>query len=1420
MVRYLLLAYESFVTNGMRYTATYWGVQGFSADKSMELVGVPAVAMPENSIDVYQGIVKEYLKKDLAALNIPELEVLLVDILSVKSMEQSRRFLHGRSVEYAGIDVETTVAGQYKPPPDVNFDEVLEESLERGSNEITEKLKESGDPYFEDLVIIDVKDDGDGEGGEEDEEERKKRRSKSKVGLIFLILFLILLLVALVIAAIIFYRRRMEKELDEDEKILDDNTFGTNDYGDFYNREHRSIVTGNVSKDEFASVITDPTYRGGQYDEIENNGNNGSQYYDEDMFDEEEDAGTFTGHSIIPDENDDVSALQSVRGVEDGWTTESSRRTLENISKRTLDTNYETSEHYQSTDDYNTLPQSGYDSQTSGLNSRQSISHTSAASLHYSDSPSDNEREMGYQSQGTGYVSQGNFSRGQSVNMMSVVSAPTVSKERDDAFTVYSQARTNVSAPTFFQEEESLIYEGAPGGNSLHYGAGSSESNGHLQDQSLHRNSSQMAPSTSQISDSRASGPRRTNSAHSLNNTDEYEDALETQSYTSAPTIVGRESRDKRGDSDNFSLVSIESFASAPTVMADQPASNSMNRMPLSAANSLSKIEEEEEAPDMQDRGHAVSQTHLEGICEEEPLIFAEADGRSGIHLNNSRTMEEQANGEALEYGSEPFHDNFSVLTLDTALQTVTAKEKYSDHQESHNTSQPNQQPKGLHDNSTKGGRVSSAKSLPGGFQGGLRPQRSVGKMDTAQSVPDAYRYSDPDGVDNRSIDTRSMLNESHAVASGSGAKSMPGGFQGGLRPQGSHGKMDTAQSVPDAYRYSDPDGVDNRSIDTRSMLDESHAGASVSGSGAQSMPSGFQGGLRPQRSDGKMDTAQSVPDAYKYSDPDGFDNRSVDTRSMLDKSYAGASGSGSGAPSMPGGFQGGLRPQRSDGKMDTAQSLPDAYRYSKDSDGVDNGSVDTRSILDESHAGASVSGSGAQSMPGGFQGGLRPQRSDGKMDTAQSLPDAYRYSRDSNGFENRSVETRSMLDESYAGASGSRSVSGSGAQSMPGGFQGGRRPDRSDGKMDTAQSVPDAYRYSRDSDGFDNGSVETRSMLDESHAGASGSRSVSGSGAQSMPDGFQGGRRPDRSDGKMDTAQSVPDAYRYSRDPAEVDNKSMDTRSMLDESHAGASVSGSGAQSMPGGFQGGLRPDRSDGKMDTTQSVPDAYRYSRDPDGFDNRSIDTRSMLDDESHVGTSGSVSGSGAQSSMPGQGGRRPQRSDGKMDTTQSVPDAYRYSRDPDGFDNRSVDTRSMLDESDSCNAQSSGAQSMSGGFQMLRPQKNDPRTGASQSHSGDAYSYEEYESHNPSRPLFSHGDAQGTYSGTNLNARSGELESQYDDYTAYDFHESQMRGFSASTQNMVGEGDEQKSIADHVTNDDAYSAFYSQDQQSDYDLYENF
>jgi len=121
LMRYILLMFQPAVTNGMKYKATYWGLVPFESDRSIQLYGVPEPSMPAKTQDTFEGIVKAYLNEDLASMSIPGLEVLVVVVHTVKQLGERRRHLTGslrdRSLEEFGVDVETTIAGQYKPPP-------------------------------------------------------------------------------------------------------------------------------------------------------------------------------------------------------------------------------------------------------------------------------------------------------------------------------------------------------------------------------------------------------------------------------------------------------------------------------------------------------------------------------------------------------------------------------------------------------------------------------------------------------------------------------------------------------------------------------------------------------------------------------------------------------------------------------------------------------------------------------------------------------------------------------------------------------------------------------------------------------------------------------------------------------------------------------------------------------------------------------------------------------------------------------------------------------------------------------------------------------------------------------------------------------------------------------------------------------
>ena len=601
-MRYILLMFQPAVTNGMKYTATYWGSMPFESDRRVQLYGVPEPIMSAETQDTFQGILKQYLNEDLANMNIPGLEVLVVMVNSVQKLGGRSRSLsrstRGRSLEELGVDVDTTFAGQYKPPPDVDVGKLVGDSLERGSKKITQELKQSGDPYFENLTII-----VDKESNEEDGEKTDtKKKSKSKVAIIFIVLFLILFLAVLAVVAIIFYRRKKENK-HETQNILDNDADATNDYGDFYgkNAEHYELN---------GSVVTDPTYRGGEYDLASKQGNDEEQFYEiENMYDDEDDAGTFAGQSIHPGSNaDDMSALMSVRGVEDAWITETIRTdTDHNTDHDTAALRSTAESQYGSyTSGYGGDGNSNYDgyqSQGTGYYSKQSGNDSSYTSAYTSKLAREDPRQDSYSD------GENTYEEDESLTFISMASAPTVTK-RDDFRRPHADMN-NISAPNLFKGQ-----------------------------------------STSQKMSSASSPNLTANESHQLtNNTaDNYTDESDLQSYASAPTVYLE-------GNDDMSLISMDSFASAPTVTAEQPIvtraakRNSFSNVPPhSSLAALPKINEEEEQGDSRPsvfRGdHATTSLSNEENANDMGL------NKNLRAFNPSNNQSKSADREALEDGS------------------------------------------------------------------------------------------------------------------------------------------------------------------------------------------------------------------------------------------------------------------------------------------------------------------------------------------------------------------------------------------------------------------------------------------------------------------------------------------------------------------------------------------------------------------------------------------------------------------------------------------------------------------------------------------------------------------------------------------------------------------------------------------------
>eukprot|EP00554_Chaetoceros_debilis_P014309 CAMPEP_0194124942 /NCGR_PEP_ID=MMETSP0150-20130528/59201_1 /TAXON_ID=122233 /ORGANISM="Chaetoceros debilis, Strain MM31A-1" /LENGTH=2931 /DNA_ID=CAMNT_0038818727 /DNA_START=94 /DNA_END=8886 /DNA_ORIENTATION=- len=624
MIRFVLLAYQKHVTDNMKYPATYWGFISFETQNSVQLYGTPSPQMSEDSQQTFEDIVKDYLNEDLQSYKVPGLEVLVVDIDSISSISDARSLRsnkNSRRLEDLGVAVEATITGQFVPPPDVDIGNLIDESLERGSDDITNELKNSGDPYFKDISPIGVDDENGGGGNVGGKGGTDDKRKESKVGLILGLLFLLLFLAALVVIAIIFYRRRQEKEID-DRRDMDDGTFATNDYGDFYGKDGSTYVGSQTKRgDEYASIITDPTYRGGQYDENTLEKDKPTDYYEDE--DAAEDDGTFTGQSIVPDSHaDDISALMSVRGVEDGWTTESSKKsvrdggwTTESTREDNLASVQESSRSdFSGTDGYTSQSQSTYDGYSSQGKTDGYTSQSQSTFGEYTDQSSYRSSE-GQETATDGYTSQSHSATDdysvspsefdESVALMSIASAPTQMRDENTVFSY--GARTNLSAPTIFEDDhgDSMSESARSTPHAFDQMNDQGQSN-HLQNSSsgsvpdTYGSYSPKSPSDNFDSHSLPDYYQDDETAASASGPVPGDDALttisDTRSYRSAPIVIGNANITKATNDD----VSVASYASAPTILAERR--ENKLKQPSGASSvrdmgtfSLMKIEEEED---------------------------------------------------------------------------------------------------------------------------------------------------------------------------------------------------------------------------------------------------------------------------------------------------------------------------------------------------------------------------------------------------------------------------------------------------------------------------------------------------------------------------------------------------------------------------------------------------------------------------------------------------------------------------------------------------------------------------------------------------------------------------------------------------------------------------------------------------------
>ncbi len=165
LIRYILLNYQEYISKRMKYRTTYQGCIPFESSHQIKLRGVKStkstMEMTKDTQKIFERIIKKYLNNALMSYRIPGLEVLVTKVASM-SIVHDLRAVSGNKRRLDGvyrivIEIDTVVNGKYIPPSKVDVDvgELIEESIQLGASNITQELKDSGAPYFKNLIVSD-----------------------------------------------------------------------------------------------------------------------------------------------------------------------------------------------------------------------------------------------------------------------------------------------------------------------------------------------------------------------------------------------------------------------------------------------------------------------------------------------------------------------------------------------------------------------------------------------------------------------------------------------------------------------------------------------------------------------------------------------------------------------------------------------------------------------------------------------------------------------------------------------------------------------------------------------------------------------------------------------------------------------------------------------------------------------------------------------------------------------------------------------------------------------------------------------------------------------------------------------------------------------------------------------------------------
>jgi len=161
-IRYELLKQKDQIISDLGkndYDVRYVGDETLEAQIVVTLRGVPEEEMGDSEAKYFQDKLRNFLNNTMSSSGIQILSVRVDGQYVYKENKrtlQREEILHRRIQDssVATVDVLTTVKGIHRPPPDVDFDELVEDSIDRESDKFQDELKSGCEEYFHDVDHI------------------------------------------------------------------------------------------------------------------------------------------------------------------------------------------------------------------------------------------------------------------------------------------------------------------------------------------------------------------------------------------------------------------------------------------------------------------------------------------------------------------------------------------------------------------------------------------------------------------------------------------------------------------------------------------------------------------------------------------------------------------------------------------------------------------------------------------------------------------------------------------------------------------------------------------------------------------------------------------------------------------------------------------------------------------------------------------------------------------------------------------------------------------------------------------------------------------------------------------------------------------------------------------------------------------